>query len=161
MFKDIFKILNKAQVKYVVAGGVAVVMHGYRRFTQDLDLIVYLEKRNLEKLFDALINAGYLPKVPVTREQFSDDEIRNSWKKTKGMIVFSFVQKNPPFNLIDMFVDESIIFDEVYKQRVETKIGQIKVPILSIDHLIKLKKKAGRGKDLDDIVQLKAIKKML
>ena len=30
---------NEAQVRYLIAGGVAVVAHGYVRFTADLDLI--------------------------------------------------------------------------------------------------------------------------
>lgn len=38
-YGEVFKALNKAKVQYVVAGGTAVVLHGYRRFTDDLDLI--------------------------------------------------------------------------------------------------------------------------
>ena len=41
-YGKVFKALNKAKVKYVVAGGVAVVLYGYTRYTGDLDLIVLL-----------------------------------------------------------------------------------------------------------------------
>jgi len=47
-YGEVFKALNKAKVKYVVAGGVAVALHGYQRFTQDLDLYVLLETKNFE-----------------------------------------------------------------------------------------------------------------
>ena len=41
--------------------GSPVVLHGYERFTKDLDLIVILEDRNLAKLFDILRKIGYNP----------------------------------------------------------------------------------------------------
>ncbi len=110
-YQEVFKALNKAKVKYVVAGGVAVVLHGYMRFTEDLDLIVLLEEKNLDRLFEALKSIKYMPKVPVTKEQFIKEENRERWKKEKGIIVFSFVQENPPFRLIDIFVDYPIRFN--------------------------------------------------
>ena len=159
-YGEVFKALNKAKVKYVVAGGAAVILYGYPRLTQDLDLVVYLEEKNLEKLFDSLKKIGYSPKVPVTKEQFKDHRQRERWKKEKGMIVFSFVDRRPPFQMIDMFVDEPIKFDLLYKKRKIVNIEGIKIPLIGIEHLILLKENAHRPKDLDDIVQLKEIMKM-
>ena len=159
-YGKVFKALNKAKVKYVVAGGVAVVLHGYMRATADLDLIVFLEEENLRKFYEALKTVNYLPKVPVTQDQFSDPKKRENWKKTKGMIVFSFVYKDPPFQLIDMFVDEPIPFGELYKKKKNIKVEGVIIPLIGIDHLLKLKKKAGRDKDLNDIEQLNEIKRI-
>jgi len=159
-YGKVFKALNKAKVKYVVAGGVAVVLHGYMRATADLDLIVLLEEENLSRFYDALKTVNYHPKVPVTKEQFKDKKQRALWKKEKGMIVFSFVDRNPPFQLIDMFVDEPIPFGELYKQKKNIRVGGVTVPIIAIDHLVKLKRKAGRDKDLNDITQLNEIKRI-
>ena len=39
--------LNAAEVRYLVVGGVAVVLHGYLRTTADLDLVVELETDNV------------------------------------------------------------------------------------------------------------------
>lgn len=160
IYGEVFKALGKAKVKYVVAGGVAVVLHGYMRVTADLDLIVLLEENNLKNFYKALKTVNYLPKVPVTVEQFSDSKQRKQWKKDKGMIVFSFVSRHPPFQLVDMFVDEPIKFEELYKQKKDIRIEGIKIPLIAIDHLLKLKKKANRPKDLDDMVQLNEIKRM-
>jgi len=160
-YGKVFKALNKAKVKYVVAGGVAVVLHGYMRATADLDLIVLLEEENLSRFYDALKTVNYHPKVPVTKEQFKDKKQRALWKKEKGMIVFSFVDRNPPFQLIDMFVDEPIPFGELYKQKKNIRVGGVTVPIIAIDHLVKLKRKAGRDKDLNDITQLNEIKRFI
>ena len=156
-YGEVFKVLNKAKVKYVVAGGVAVVLYGYPRLTRDLDLIVLLKEANLDKLFDALCGIRYFPKVPVTKEQFKNKKVREQWKKEKGMVVFSFVQNDPPNNMIDIFVDEPIRFDLVYKDRKVVNIRGVNVPLISISHLKKLELMAGRDIDLIDVAQLNAI----
>ena len=160
-YGKVFKAINKARVKYVVAGGVAVYLYGYPRLTQDLDLIVFLEKNNLRKFYEALKSIGYLPKVPVTKDQFIDEKQRKQWKKEKGMIVFSFVSRQPPFQMIDMFVDEPIRFNDLYSKKKDMRIEGVKIPLIGIDHLLKLKKEAGRAKDLDDIIQLNEIKRII
>ena len=159
-YGNVFKALNKARVKYVVVGGTAVVLHGYRRFTDDLDLLVFLEEKNLDKLFEALKDIGYSPKVPVTKEQFKDGQERARWKKEKAMIVFSFCEDEPPFKLIDIFVDEPIPFEKIYEKRIKVDIKGVKVPIMCIDHLTKLKRIAGRDIDLIDIAQLNELKRL-
>lgn len=87
-YEKVFKALNKAKVKYVVVGGTAVILHGYPRFTNDLDLIVFLEDGNLEKFFDTLQSIGFLPKVPVTKEQFKDKKQRALWKRKRDDCFF-------------------------------------------------------------------------
>ncbi|MEK7084707.1 MAG: hypothetical protein AAB932_05730, partial [Patescibacteria group bacterium] len=76
------------------------------------------------------------------------------------MIVFSFVDNKPPFEMVDMFVRELIKFKDVYKERAVVRAEGISIPLVSIDHLIRLKKKASRPKDLDDIIQLKHIQRL-
>lgn len=39
LYEDLFRRLEQEQVRYVVAGGVAMVLHGVVRFSADLDLI--------------------------------------------------------------------------------------------------------------------------
>ncbi len=157
VYEDVFKVLNHARIKYVVAGGVAVVLHGFPRYTGDLDLMVYLDEKNLGRFFDALGKVGFLPKVPVKKEEFQDESTRKRWKKEKNMIVFSFQNRQPPFRLIDMFVDEPLRFSDVDRKALRVRYGRVNIPIMAIEHLIELKNAAGRGKDLEDIVQLRAI----
>ena len=154
LYGEVFKALNKAKVKYVVAGGVAVILYGYERLTKDLDLIVFLEDKKLNKFYEALINLGYQPKVPVKKEQFIDPKQRKRWQKEKGMIVFSFCHTKPPFKVIDMFIQEPFPFAEIYKKRFEIEIERIKIPLISINQLRILKQQAGRPHDLIDLVQL-------
>ncbi len=71
-YEDLFKDLERLKIRYLIVGGVAVVLHGFLRATADLDLVVALNEENL-KPFLALMKAkGYRPKVPVPIESLSD-----------------------------------------------------------------------------------------
>lgn len=159
-YGEVFKALNNARVKYVVVGGTAVVLHGYMRLTNDLDLVVDLEENNLDKFFNTLKKINYHPKVPVTKEQFKDPKQRQAWRKEKKMIVLSFYKNQSPFPLIDVFIYDPIPFDQLYNKRIRAKIKGMTIPIISINHLKRLKKLAGRPQDLMDIVQLEAIQRL-
>lgn len=54
-------LLNKAEVEYVVIGGVALVAHGSARVTFDLDICYKCTKENVERLCNAL--APYHPRL--------------------------------------------------------------------------------------------------
>jgi hypothetical protein len=45
LFEPVFLALNNAEVRYVVVGGLATVLHGYARLTADIDLVVDLAPR--------------------------------------------------------------------------------------------------------------------
>jgi len=51
--------LEQLKVPYAVAGGMAMFLHGYRRFTEDVDILVSTE--GLATLHGALAGRGYLP----------------------------------------------------------------------------------------------------
>ena len=63
----IVRSLNEGNVRYLVAGGLAVNAHGYIRFTQDVDLVIALESANIIRAFEMLAKLGYSPGVPVTQ----------------------------------------------------------------------------------------------
>jgi hypothetical protein len=161
MYYDaVIRALNKNKVKYAVAGGVAVVLYGYPRLTLDLDLIVELSDKNLEKFFDTLYNLGYRPKVPVSKEQFKDERQRHEWINKKGMVVFSFFHLKDHLKLIDVFVQEPIKFSEIEKNIQKIRIKNLVINTVSIKHLKKLKIIASRPKDLDDIRNLEEIQRL-
>lgn len=55
----IVKRLNDLGIPYVVVGGLALFQHGYRRFTEDVDLLV--TSAGLRRIHDELEGLGYLP----------------------------------------------------------------------------------------------------
>jgi len=59
----IFRALNDAGVRYLVADGLAVNAHGYLRYTKDVDFVVALEPDNIIEAFRGLGTLGYKPLV--------------------------------------------------------------------------------------------------
>jgi hypothetical protein len=50
--------LNELGIPYAIAGGMALFFHGYRRFTEDVDILISHE--GLKKVHDALEGLGYI-----------------------------------------------------------------------------------------------------
>ena len=71
VFEPIFQILNTAEVRYVVVGGLATLLHGHARATADVDLVVDLAPEEAAKMIQALVTRGFRPQVPVAPEQFA------------------------------------------------------------------------------------------
>lgn len=159
-YEEVFRELNRKKVKYVVAGGIAVNLHGVPRVTEDLDLIIYLGIENISKFSKAMEELGYKPKIPVKIEDFGVKKNREAWIKNKGTVVFSLWNKDIPYRIIDVFVKDLVDFKELYKDRVNIRAGMFRIPVVSIEHLIRLKQIAGRKQDISDIVSLKRAKKL-
>lgn len=159
-YAEVIRALNKNKVKYAIAGGVAVVVHGFNRFTADLDLIVELSVSNLEKFFDTVHSLGYRPKAPVSRDEFRDRQKHKQWIEKKGMVVFSFFHLKDHLKLLDVFVQEPIKFSEIEKKIEKIKIKNLTFPIVCIEHLKKLKTLANRAQDIIDIRNLEEIQRL-
>ena len=101
---------------------------------------------------------NYKPKIPVKLDDFTEKEKRENWIKEKGMMVFSLFDPQNPFFLLDVFVTEPFDFDEVFEARKEMKSGNVKIPVISIGHLVEMKEKTGRPQDVSDVFYLKKIK---
>jgi predicted nucleotidyltransferase len=156
-FEAVFSVLQQAGVRYLVVGGVAVVFHGYPRFTADLDLVVALDHENLVGLIGALATLGYRPRAPVQAAAFADAETRRSWIQEKGLTVFSFWSPAHPATEIDVFVAEPFPMEPALTRALRVQLGELQVPVASIPDLVFLKRQSARPKDLDDIQALEAI----
>jgi predicted nucleotidyltransferase len=153
----IIRVLNQAKVRYLVVGGLAVVAHGYVRFTADFDLILDLETDNVSRALGALASLGYRPLVPVPLLHFADPAIRAQWIREKGLTVFTLFSPEHEATEIDLFVQDPFPFDKAYARaaRLEVAPGLL-ATFVSFDDLVFLKQQAGRPKDLEDIQRLNA-----
>ena len=59
--------LNRQQIDYMVIGAVALMAHGYARFTEDIDLV--LTPEGLEAFDQKLVGFGYLPSFSGARKR--------------------------------------------------------------------------------------------
>jgi predicted deacetylase len=58
-FKEFIELLNKHQVKYLIVGGYAVALHGYPRYTKNLDFWIERSHKNASSLLKALDEFGF------------------------------------------------------------------------------------------------------
>jgi hypothetical protein len=156
--ETIVKALNDAKVKYLIVGGVAVVAHGYERFTKDLDLVIGLERKNIIRGLRTLMTIGYQMRIPVTPEQFADPALREQWRREKNMVVlqlWSDIHRRTP---IDVFVYEPFDFAKEMARALRVPVfGKESAAIVSYETLLDLKKSAGRGQDLLDVEKLRKL----
>ena len=159
LFEPLFRALNDAQARYVVVGGVATVLHGYARFTADVDLVIDLDPTEARKVLDVLTRLGLDPRAPVAAADFANPDIRDDWVQTKNMQVFSMVDRHNPMRVVDLFVEHPIDFDELWAASKLVQLETTPVRIAGLDHLIRLKRLAGRPQDLIDIEKLEEIRR--
>jgi plastocyanin domain-containing protein len=157
-YEDVFRKLGERKVRYAVAGGVALVLHGIVRMTADLDLIVDLSTENLDAFTSAVGDLGFKPRLPVKTEDFSDPATRQRWIDEKGMKVFTFYHPERQINQIDVFVTEVIPFSEIQREIVWIRAKDISIPVVSLSHLKKLKEISGRPQDIADIEAIEELR---
>lgn len=154
----IFRALDEGDVRYLVVGGVAVVLHGHPRFTADLDLVLDLSLSNASAGIGALESLGYRPRAPVPAADFAKETVRTSWRKEKGLTVFSLWSPNHPGTEVDLFVEEPFDFGEAWARRLDAMLADgTTVHVVGLDDLRLLKRNAGRPRDLDDLEKLDEI----
>lgn len=130
------------------------MLHGYLRTTLDLDLVLGLERDNLERALKALAELGFRPQAPVPLSSFTDPETREIWVREKNMTVFSLWHPEHPGFAIDLFVQEPFDFDAVYGRALRVQLQGVRATVVSRDDLVEMKRAAGRARDMEDIAAL-------
>jgi hypothetical protein len=156
-FGPIFAALDESGARYVVVGGLAVVLHGYARLTADVDLVVDLSPGQAIRAVAALTRIGMVPRAPVDARDFADPDRRRAWIEEKGMKVFSMHDPRRPLVEVDLFVESPIAFEDLLTRSEWITIGGRRVRVASITDLLAMKRAAGRPKDQEDIAALEAI----
>jgi hypothetical protein len=154
---DLLTALHAAEVRAVVVGGVAVVLHGHPRLTADLDLVLDLTRENVNTALAVLREQGLVPRLPVPAQQFADPEIRNRWRRERHLTVFSLHDPADPRREVDLFAEAPLPFEELWEASKVVIVADVPVRVASIDHLIAMKQDAGRPQDLADIAALEAL----
>jgi predicted nucleotidyltransferase len=143
--------LEKVGVRYLVVGGVALVLHGYLRTTIDLDLVLQLDPDNLEKALTAFSDLGFVPQAPVPLRSFADSETRETWVREMNMMVFSLWHPDHRGFAVDLFLQEPFDFDAAYHRALKVQLQGVEATVLSREDLVEMKRATGRPRDLEDI----------
>ena len=159
IYEEILWAFQKQRVKYVLVGGIAVNLLGSLRSTADMDILLEMSDDNLAKVVTILKKKGYGVKQPVDPMGLADRKTRECWIKRKHMKAFNFY-KEGGLKEVDIIIDTPVSFEEARKDIIWIKSGDISIPVISIENLIKMKKNTGRSIDKLDIEELKKIKRL-
>lgn len=141
----IIKLLIENQVDFLLIGGYAVIFHGYRRTTGDMDLWLRPTNENKEKFIKSLANAGF---------ESDDLAVLSTLDFTKHL-VFSIGDEPQKIDFITHI--NQVLFEEADKNKVIFDFEELKIPVINIRELILSKINTGRKKDEADVEELQKI----
>ena len=145
-YEDLLRLFNKHKVKYCIVGAFAVAFHAKPRYTKDIDIFVFTDIENGQRIVKALNEFGF-GKTNLREEDFSKPGkiIQLGYEPVRIDIVTSI---------------DGCTFEEVWRKRDQGIYGKEKVPFIGINELIKNKKAAKRKQDEVDLdILLKAEKR--
>jgi hypothetical protein len=134
--QDVFKFFQQHEVKYVVIGGVASVLHGVPRATFDLDILIEATTENVRRLLTALENAGFGTATLTNVQDVLANEIT----------VF-----NDRVRIDVQTCTPGVSFQDVWKKRKTITYSGQQLFIMSKEDLIRSKRASGRDIDKEDI----------
>jgi hypothetical protein len=143
----LWRSLNQNNVTYIMVGGFATNLNGFKRFTADIDIWIKdtLENRkNLRLVLKELGIGDY--------EALETTQLIPGWTSIKlesGMELDIMTE-------LTGFKEKD--FDECYRAAPTATIYDVKIRFLNINHLITNKKSTGRSKDMIDVIELEKIK---
>jgi hypothetical protein len=146
---NFWKALQENNVQYIMVGGYAINLHGFQRFTGDMDIW----------LKDTLENRIQLRKAFISCEM-GDYPMIEHMQFVTGWTEFNLNNGLSLDILIDMKGLEGYTFDECLQMASVAEIENVSVPFLHINQLIENKKVVNRLKDQIDVAALEQIRKL-
>lgn len=133
---DVFRCLHARDVRYVVIGGVAAIVHGVPRTTFDVDLLIEASEENAARLLAALSDAG-IGSATLTNPK---DLLAHEITIFRDVVRIDVQTRTP-----------GVDFAGAWERRIERDVSGTKYWLLSRPDLIASKRAAARPKDLEDV----------
>jgi hypothetical protein len=133
--------LDQEGIEYAVTGAMALAAHGYRRFTEDVNIL--LRPDTLDRFREKLVGLGYLPAFPNARKSFRDTR---TGVKIEVMTTGEYPGDGKP---------KPVVFPDPR----EAAVDKENLWVIGLEKLIELKLASGlsaphRLKDLADVQEL-------
>ena len=140
-FKELLRLMNQNQVKYLVVGGYAVMKYTEPFYTKDIDIWIDATPENAKRTWQSLVQFG-APLADLTIHDLTQDHI-----------VFQFGMA--PVRVDVMTTIDAVTFEDAWNHRVQTHLGGISISIISLQDLMKNKEAANRDSDKIHLVRLR------
>ena len=144
-FCDLLAAFHARGVRYLIVGGWAVSVHAQPRATKDMDIFVSPERRNIEAVYDALVQFG-APLQYAGKEQFLEPG--------------TYFRVGAPPCQVDIFREiPGVEFETCWANRVEVLLDvedPFSANFISATDLIAAKVATGRVQDLADVQAIRS-----
>ncbi len=131
----IVRTLNRKKVRYLLAGGLAGILHGVPRTTVDVDIMIDPRPNNVSAAVKALVSLGLVPDTEVVAEIL-------------GMGGTTFTNDRE----VDVITSPVLgSFDVLWKRRQTFTYKGVKIPVISLDDHRAILRKLRRRQDLEDL----------
>jgi len=134
--QDVFRSFQQHDVKYIVIGGIASILHGVPRATFDLDILIEATPENAQRLLEALLDAGLGSAAMTSAQKLLANEITIFKDRVRVD-----VQTSTP----------GIEFAVAWQRRKTVSYQGQEFFILAKSDLMASKRAAGRPVDLEDV----------
>ena len=152
-FLNLLLQLNNTNVKFVIIGGFAGVVHGCTFVTQDVDICCEFSVDNLLRLQNALSDIS--PVHRMTPQKIKLELTEDNCGDYKNLYLDTDLGQLDCIGSVKGIGD----FCEVVKVSQKIEVEGQRLNVLTIDALIEAKRALDRPHDKEAIIQLEAIKK--
>ena len=151
-FAGVIRTLVDAGIDFILVGGVAGTVHGSARLTRDVDVVYARSPENMRRLVDALASHNpYLRGAPQGLPFLWD---------------LNTIQRGLNFTLATRLGDLDLLgeltggggFEELREHASSVRVFDRDVQVLDLDWLIRVKRAAGRPRDLEAVAELEALR---
>ena len=135
-FEKLLVRLARAEIRFVVVGGIAVSLQGYVRLTEDVDILLDCEESNVVRFLESLANYG---------EGFAREFSLEDFVPEEGAL--RLIEESEGCQLDIFTVMSGKSYGDLAEDAETFKVGGLEVLYASKKSLIELKSNTVREKD--------------
>ncbi len=143
VFRRIVTALEEAGIAYMLTGSFASSYHGTPRATQDIDLVIEADERQLETLVRSFPSGEYYVDEEAARQALREETQFNVVDLATGWKVDFIIRKSRPFSV------------EEFARRATTDFAGLRIPIVTAEDLVIAKlewaKQGGSSRQIEDV----------
>ena len=150
-FSGILPVLTQSQVRFILVGGIAAIVHGLARLTYDVDVVYARDEENIRGLAAAL-----RPYHPYLRGAPPGLPFRWDEATIQAGLNFTLTTTLGDLDLLGEITGGGS-YGELRPFSEEVQVFGLPCRVVTLEKLIQLKRAAGRVKDLETIAELQAL----